>query len=570
MHRTSPDTAAVRAARFDPLRARADFPILAELVRHKPLVYLDNANTTQKPGMVLEALDAFYRHTNANIHRATHQLGELATAAYEGARTKIARFLHAQNGAEIVLTKGCTDGINLVAQSFARPRLRPGDEILVSWMEHHSNIVPWQLVCAQTGARLRAVPIDDEGELRLDEFDRLLTEKTRLVAIIHVSNTLGTIVPVRAIVDRAHAYGVPVLVDGAQSVGHLPVDVQALDCDFFAFSSHKMYGPTGSGALYGKRAWLEEMPPYQGGGDMIASVTFERTTYNAVPYKFEAGTPNIAGAVGAGAAVDYLSQFDMASVAAHEDDLLTYATARMLEIPGLRILGEARDKTGVLSFLLDGIHAHDIGTILDREGVAIRTGQHCAQPVMDRFGVPATARASFALYNTRDDVDRLIDAVVRAREIFDGSGKGPSVYQDVILDHNRRPRSCHVMKDPTAVSEGENRACGDRVTVFLRLDGDRIADVSFDGPLCAIAKASASLMTECVRGRHIRYVDTLADSLSMVLQGVAASTLPDQVGGLKVFSTFRDYPSRLTCVMLGWEALQNALQSAAAARPHST
>jgi cysteine desulfurase/selenocysteine lyase len=368
---------------FDAARAREDFPILREIVHGKPLVYLDNANTTQKPQAVLDALDGYYRHANANIHRATHVLSERATQAYEGARARIARFVNARESAEIVLTKGCTDGLNLVAHSFARPRLKPGDEILVSWMEHHSNIVPWQIVCEETGATLRVVPITDDGELRLDEFDRLLSDRTRLVAIIHVSNSLGTIVPVREIIERAHARGVPVLVDGAQSAAHLPVDVQALDCDFFAFSSHKMYGPTGSGALYGKRRWLEEMPPYQGGGDMIASVSFEKTTYNSVPH-----------------------------------ELLVYATDAVRSVAGLRVIGEATNKAGVLSFVMDGVHPHDIGTILDREGVAIRTGQHCAQPVMDRFGIPATARASFALYNTHDDVDRLVAGLHKVRELF--------------------------------------------------------------------------------------------------------------------------------------------------------
>jgi cysteine desulfurase / selenocysteine lyase len=403
---------------FDAALAREDFPILREIVHGKPLVYLDNANTTQKPQRVLDALDDYYRHANANIHRATHLLSERATQAYEGARAKVARFINAREDAEIILTKGCTDGLNLVAQSFARPRLGPGDEILVSWMEHHSNIVPWQLVCEQTGATLRAAPITDTGELRLDEFDRLLGDRTRLVAIIHVSNALGTVVPVAEVIARAHARGVPVLVDGAQSAAHRPVDVQALDCDFFAFSSHKMYGPTGSGALYGKRRWLEEMPPYQGGGDMIASVTFEKTTWNAVPHKFEAGTPNIAGVVGFGAAVDYLRQFDLTAIGAWEHELLLYATDAVREVSGLRVIGEAHEKAGVLSFVMEGVHPHDIGTILDREGVAIRTGQHCAQPVMDRFGVPATARASLALYNTHADVDRLVAGLHKVRELF--------------------------------------------------------------------------------------------------------------------------------------------------------
>ncbi len=408
----------VKAPAFDVARVREDFPILAEQVHGKTLVYLDNANTTQKPKPVLDALQHYYEHDNANIHRATHLLSERATKAYEGARERVRRFINARETAEVVYTRGCTDGLNLVAQSFARPRLKPGDEILVSWMEHHSNIVPWQMVAEQTGARLKVVPITDDGVLMLDEYDRLLSDRTKLVSIIHVSNALGTITPIETIIAKAHARNIPVMVDGAQAAPHLPVDVQALDCEFYAFSAHKMYGPTGIGALYGKRAILESMPPYQGGGDMIASVTFEKTTYNELPHKFEAGTPNIAGVVGFGAAVDYLRQFDMHAIAAHEHDLLTHATEAVGTIPGVRIIGQAPQKAGVLSFVLDGVHPHDIGTILDREGVAIRTGQHCAQPVMDRYGVPATARASFAMYNTHDEIDVLARAVRKVKEMF--------------------------------------------------------------------------------------------------------------------------------------------------------
>jgi cysteine desulfurase/selenocysteine lyase len=415
----SPPTASSSApSRLDVARIREAFPILREVVHGKPLVYLDNANTTQKPRVVLDALQHFYEHDNANIHRATHLLSERATRAYEGAREQVRRFINARETAEVIYTRGCTDSINLVAHSFARPRLKPGDEILVSWMEHHSNIVPWQIVCEQTGAILKVVPMTDAGELRLDEFDRLLGERTRLVSIIHVSNALGTINPIETIIARAHALGVPVLVDGAQAAPHMTVDVQALDCEFYAFSAHKMYGPTGVGALYGKRALLDAMPPYQGGGDMIANVTFEKTTYNTLPYRFEAGTPNIAGVVGFGAAVAYLGSFDMRAVAAHEHDLLVRATEAIQSIPGAQVIGQARHKAGVLSFVLDGVHPHDIGTILDRDGVAIRTGQHCAQPVMDRYGVPATARASFAIYNTPEEIDVFADAVRKVKTLF--------------------------------------------------------------------------------------------------------------------------------------------------------
>ena len=410
-------TVPVRAG-FDVERVRADFPILQQEVHGRPLVYLDSANTSQKPQSVLDALNDYYAHDNANIHRATHLLSERATRAYERSRTLLQHFINAPHSREVVLTKGCTESINLVAQSWGRTMLKPGDEVLVSWMEHHSNIVPWQLVCEQTGATLRVVPIDERGELRLDEFHRLLSNRTKLVAIIHVSNSLGTINPVEEIVEAAHRVGAVVLVDGAQAAPHLSVDVQALDADFYTFSGHKMCGPTGTGVLYGKTHLLERMPPYQGGGDMIASVTFEKTTYNTLPHKFEAGTPNIAGVVGFGAAVEYLNGLDRTAALAHEDDLLVYATERLTELPSVHVIGQARRKTSVLSFVMDGVHPHDIGTVLDNEGVAIRTGQHCAQPVMDRYGITATARASFAFYNTRNDVDALIAALHKAHQLL--------------------------------------------------------------------------------------------------------------------------------------------------------
>jgi cysteine desulfurase/selenocysteine lyase len=403
---------------LDIQRLRAEFPILQELVHGKPLVYLDSANTSQKPRVVLQAMDDYYRHANANIHRATHLLSERATALYEGARIKAARFINAPDPHTIVLTKGTTDGINLVAQSYGRSVLRPGDEILISWLEHHSNIVPWQLLCEQTGATLKVAPIDERGEIDQDAYARLLSSRTKIVALGHVSNALGTINPIRPMIEQAHAHGAVVLIDGAQAVPHLVVDVQALDCDFYVFSSHKMFGPTGIGVLYGRATLLEAMPPYQGGGDMIASVTFEKTLYNQVPYKFEAGTPNIAGVVGLGAAIDFLTGIDRDAVLAHEDALLEYATTRVRAVPGVRIVGEARLKTGVLSFLLDGVHPHDAGTILDREGIAVRTGQHCAQPVMDRYGIAATIRASLGIYNTREDIDALASALGRVREVM--------------------------------------------------------------------------------------------------------------------------------------------------------
>jgi len=405
-------------APLDVARLRADFPILAERVNGRPLVYLDNAATTQKPRAVLDALAMYYEHDNANVHRGVHTLSQRATDAYEAARANVARFVNARMPEEIVYTRGTTDGINLVAQSFARPRLAPGDEILISAMEHHSNIVPWQLVCGQTGARLRVAPVNDAGELVLDAYAAMLGPRTKLVAITHVSNALGSITPIRQIIALAHAANVPVLVDGAQAIAHLPVDVQALDCDFYAFSGHKIFGPTGIGVLYGKAAHFEAMPPYQGGGDMIRSVTFEKTEYNDIPYKFEAGTPNIAGAVGLGAALDYVRHAGIEAIDAHERELLADATERVMRIPGVRIIGTAKDKAGILSFTLDGVHAHDVGTILDHEGVAIRAGHHCAMPVMTQFGVAGTARASFALYNTREEVDALVAGIERVRRMF--------------------------------------------------------------------------------------------------------------------------------------------------------
>ncbi|MEJ2565730.1 MAG: cysteine desulfurase [Gammaproteobacteria bacterium] len=399
-------------------RIRRDFPILHQEIHGKPLVYLDNAATSQKPRQVIAALDHYYNADNSNIHRGVHTLSERATAAHEGARDKVKQFLNAADHREIVFVRGATEAINLVAQSYARPRLKPGDEILITEMEHHSNIVPWQMVCEQTGAVLKVVPIGETGELLIDEFHRLLSVRTRLVAVVHVSNALGTVNPVGEIIAAAHAQGVPVLLDGAQAVPHVEVDVQALDCDFYAFSGHKLYAPTGIGVLYGKAALLEAMPPYQGGGEMIRSVSFVKTEYNALPYKFEAGTPHIAGAIGLGQAIDYVAGLGLRAIAAWEDELLRYATARALEIPEVRIIGTARNKTGILSFVLDGVHPHDIGTVLDHEGVAVRTGHHCAMPVMEHFAVPATVRASLALYNTRGDIDRLIAAILKVKEVF--------------------------------------------------------------------------------------------------------------------------------------------------------
>ena len=406
------------AQRFDVAAIRRDFPILDQEINGKPLVYLDNAASSQRPREVIDAIARYYERDHANVHRGVHTLSQRATDAYEGAREDVRRFINASDTKEIVFVRGTTEGVNLVAQSFARPQLAAGDEILISALEHHANIVPWQLLCEQTGARLRVIPITQAGEVDFEAFTTLIGPRTRLLALAHVSNALGTIVPVEKFITVAKRHGVPVLLDGAQAVPHSIVDVRALDCDFYCFSAHKMIGPTGVGVLYGRKRLLESMPPWQGGGDMILSVSFEKTTYNQLPWKFEAGTPNIAGVVGLGAAIRYLERVGMSHIAGYEQDLLDYATARLEVVPGLRIVGTAAHKAAVVSFTLDGIHPHDIGTILDSEGVAVRTGHHCAMPVMDFFKIPATARASMSFYNTFEEIDRLVAALERTRQVL--------------------------------------------------------------------------------------------------------------------------------------------------------
>jgi len=397
---------------------RADFPILHQQVHGQPLVYLDNAATTQKPVCVIDAVRHYYEQDNANVHRGVHALSERATARYEGVREKVRAFINAASRSEIVFVRGATEAINLVAQSYGHSQFKAGDEILITEMEHHSNIVPWQQLCEQTGAKLKVVPINDAGEINLADVESILSKRTKLVAVVHLSNALGTINPVRDIIDLAHGQDIPVLLDGAQATAHLAVDVQALDVDFYVMSAHKMFGPTGIGALYAKESLLEAMPPYQGGGDMISMVSFEKSQFAELPYRFEAGTPNIAGTIGFGAAIDYLQKLGLENIAAHEDGLLRYATERAESFPGLRLIGTAEKKASILSFVLEGIHPHDIGTILDRQGVAIRTGHHCAMPVMEHYKVPATARASFSVYNTVDEVDRLFAALEEVRKVF--------------------------------------------------------------------------------------------------------------------------------------------------------
>ena len=397
---------------------RKDFPILDQMIYDQPLVYLDNAASSQKPVQVIDAIADYYRQDNANVHRGVHRLSQRATDSYEGARSKVRDFIKAKSDKEIVFVRGATEAINLVAHSFVRPMLNAGDEILISHMEHHANIVPWQMLCDQVGAKLVVIPMTERGELDLSAFDDLLTSKTKIMAVGQVSNALGTINPVKMMTEKAHAKGIPVLIDGAQAVPHMPADVQDLNCDFYVFSGHKMFAPTGIGVLYGKQDLLEEMAPWQGGGDMILSVSFEKTEYNELPYKFEAGTPNIAGTIGLGAAIDYMNSIGIEALAQHEHDLLVHATHKLTALKGIRIIGTAEHKASVLSFMIEGVHPHDVGTIFDQQGVAIRTGHHCAQPVMQFFGIPATARASFAFYNTMEEVDALVDAIQKVQELF--------------------------------------------------------------------------------------------------------------------------------------------------------
>ena len=545
---------------FDLAAVRGDFPILAARVHGKPLVYLDNAATTQKPPAVIDALRDYYLHDNANIHRGVHLLSERATAQYEAAREVVRRFLNARHSREIIFVRGTTEGINLVAQSYARQVLRPGDEIVVSVLEHHSNFVPWKMVADEKGARLRVVPITDDGELRMDEYERLLSERTRLVALGHVSNALGTINPVADIVRLAHARGIPVLLDGAQAVAHVPVDVQALGCDFYAFSGHKMFGPTGIGVLYGRSELLDGMPPWQGGGDMISSVSLDEVTYNTLPAKFEAGTPNIAGAIGLAAAIDYFTALDLGRARTHEDELLRLCRRAARGDPGRPRHRARLKRTSIASFVMDHVHPHDIGTILDREGIAIRTGHHCCQPLMQRLGVPATARASLAFYNTRGG-DRSPRLGARARQ---GGLRLMSdlreLYQEVILDHHKRPRNFGALSDANHHAEGRNPLCGDHITVHVDIEDGVIKAVAFEGAGCAISRASASLMTDAVKGKPIAEAEKLfAEFHRMVTSGVDEE-VEAALGKLAVFCGVREFPSRVKCASLAWHTLHAALQ----------
>jgi cysteine desulfurase/selenocysteine lyase len=414
----SPANPPVDPSVFDVERIRKDFPVLHQQVHGRPLVYLDNAATSQKPQAVIDALTHYYKFDNSNVHRGVHTLSMRATDAYEDSREKAREFINAQDQSELIFVRGTTEGINLVAQSFGQTYIHAGDEVLITAMEHHSNIVPWQIVCEARGATLKVAPMNEAGEIPLDSFEKLLTDRTKILAVAHVSNSLGTVNPVAKMIELAHDRRIPVLIDGAQAAPHVEIDVQALDCEFYVFSSHKMYGPTGIGVVYGKRELLDAMPPYQGGGDMIASVTFEKTIYNTLPHKFEAGTPNVAGVVGFGAAIDYVQSVGLPAIGAHEHELIKYAEEKLLGVDGVRLIGTAREKAGSVSFVLEDIHPHDVGTILDQEGVAVRTGHHCTQPVMEFFEIPATSRASFGMYNTKPEIDALIAAIYKVKEVF--------------------------------------------------------------------------------------------------------------------------------------------------------
>ncbi len=403
---------------YDVEKIRGDFPILSQKVHGQKLCYLDNAATTQKPQTVIDAVSRYYETINSNVHRGVHSLSEMATQAYEDSRVTVKNFINASSEKEIIFTRGTTEAINLVAHSYGKINLKEGDEVLISNMEHHSNIVPWQLICEEKNAKLKVIPVNDDGELIFEEFEKLLNERTKIVSVVYVSNSLGTINPVKKIIEKAHSFGVPVLLDGAQAIQHIKVDVQELDCDFFAFSGHKIYGPTGIGILYGKKNLLESMPPYMGGGDMISKVTFEKTTYNELPHKFEAGTPNIADTIGLGKALEYVNKIGIKKIAAYEKEILDYATAALLQVNGLRIIGQAKEKASVISFVFENIHPHDVGTFLDFDGIAVRTGHHCTQPLMNRFNIPATTRASFALYNTKEEVDMLAAGLKKVIEVF--------------------------------------------------------------------------------------------------------------------------------------------------------
>jgi cysteine desulfurase/selenocysteine lyase len=563
----SPDWAAIRA----------DFPILDQEVHGRPLIYFDSAASSQKPRLVIEALRHYYEHDHANVHRGLHALSTRATEAYEGARAKVAKYLGATSAEEIVFTRGTTEGINLVAQAWGTRFVRAGDVILLTEMEHHSNLVPWQMLAERTGAQLRFVPVREDGTLELESLPRLLTPEVKLFAFTHISNSLGTINPVAELCAAARAVGAVTLVDAAQSAGHLPVDVQAMGCDFLAFSGHKMCAPTGIGALYGRAEILEATPPYQGGGEMILSVTYERATYKSAPHRFEAGTPNIAGAVGLGAAIDYLEAIGREAIWAHDQSLVDHAYQRMAEIPGIRLLGPtsgSKNRGGLVSFAMDGTHAHDIVTIADEAGIALRGGHHCTQPLMAKLGLESSARASFYFYNTHDEIDRFIQ-VLSERASSPGKFALPlgEIYEMVVNDHSSRPRNFGPIREGAIHTHGDNPSCGDSIDLYLRLGENKVDEIKFTGAGCTICMTSASLMTIKLKGKSVAEAKRLAGLFKAEVTGTSDESVnrgPRELGDLNVLRGVRKFPQRVKCAMLAWRAFEQALESNAGEASVST
>lgn len=557
----------ISAGSFNVNKIRKDFPILSLMIKGKKLIYLDNAATTQKPELVVQTIQDYYHKLNSNINRGVHYLSEHATLAYENARRKVREYINAQTAHEIIFLRGATEAINLVAYSYGRMHLKEGDEVLISAMEHHANIVPWQVVCREKNAVLRIIPMNSKGELILDDLDSLINERTRIVSLVHVSNSLGTINPVKTIISRAHEKGVPVLIDGSQAIPHGKIDVQDLNCDFYVFSGHKLYGPTGIGVLYGKSSFLEEMDPYQTGGDMIKLVTFEKTTYNDVPYKFEAGTQNIEGAIGLGAAIDYLNSIAFQAAVRHEHELLYYAESKIRELEGVEIIGQAEKKAPVISLVMEGLHPHDIGTLLDADGIAIRTGHHCTQPVMQFFKVPATARISIAFYNTKEEIDQLVCSLKKIME-FKQTGSRRNIqserineiYQESIMEHDRNPKNFKACFDCNHRDEGFNPFCGDRIELFLNVENNVIRDITFQGELCAISKSSASIMTDMLKGRTLKEAEGMFNRFyNAFSSGNDAKIKTGNLGELAIFSSIQHSPARMKCAYLPWQTMTNLI-----------
>lgn len=555
------------AGLFNVNKIRKDFPILELRIKGKKLIYLDNAATTQKPEMVIRTLQDYYHKLNSNINRGVHYLSEHATLAYENARRKVREYINARASHEIIFLRGATEAINLVAYSYGRMHVKEGDEILITAMEHHANIVPWQVLCREKQASLKIIPIDDKGELVLDELDNLINEKTKIVSVVQVSNSLGTINPVKTIISKAHEKGVPVLIDGSQAIPHGKINVQEMDCDFYVFSGHKLYGPTGIGVLYAKSHLLEEMDPYQTGGDMIKLVTFENTTYNDVPYKFEAGTQNIEGAIGLGAAIDYLNSIPFEAAVRHEHELLYYAENKIQELPGIEIIGRASSKAPVISLVMEGMHPHDIGTLLDADGIAIRTGHHCTQPVMQFFKVPATARISIAFYNTKEEIDQLVlslENIIKFKQTGSHeniqSERINEIYQETIMEHDRNPRNFGDCFQCNHKDEGFNPFCGDHIVLYLNVEGNTIRDITFEGELCAISKSSASIMTEMLKGKNLKEAEALFNKFRQAFSSPETSAAKAQtLGDLAVYSSIQHSPARMKCAYLPWQTMTNLI-----------